>query len=571
MSPVTRRRRRLRRLDAAMGVLTVMAVVVLVGGPRNGRAQAADTGEPLVLESTWTDSLSVPFTAISDAFTTSPKPVDIDNKLVTGDPFAKTDLIEGKRDFIVSGTRLTAAEQARAAEVKRGIVSVPVSVTGLVFGMRSPVPDGWQTLSFDAQSNPVVAPYSGRIPLRASLLYKIFVPSTNVLTSTEFKTDMKPTVIKSDVGNTGSVVRSDPGALNVHLQTYLRTTNKTSWDAALKRLGLDPDKPDESYPILSQTSRSGFNALGALVTDTATPGGSRASAGNIGIFTLDQFAETSRRYPDPKVDLRAGEVKNAAGTWVAPSTTSILAGVNAGITTVPSFAFKENAALTDPAVTTAYPITWANWLMAPTSGLGGAKANAVATVIRYLVSDGQKAITDAGDPALPTAMVDAAFAGADDVVRGNCTDTGARLTTTILPGQYAPAGSLVGMRTVSYCELPAPVVPTTTTTTTTTRPATTTRPVVATLPPTPTLIPSGPVVTRPVTTAPTTTAPAPVSVLGATTSAVPTTTQAASTEPTPTDLPYGAPTGSQDPLDHAATMVLGAAMAYVPVRRMFGA
>ena len=168
------------------------------------------------------------------------------------------------------------------------------------------------------------------------------------------------------------------------------------------------------------------------------------------------------------------QVQNANGDWVAPTPASIDAAIDATPATAPT------ATTTAPPlygganrVAGAYPATYVDYLYAPAHGLSVAKTEALATVIRYLATDGQNSLAGHGDGRLPSAMVLQSLNSANQLVTSNC--PAADVVNTAQPGPYTP-GNLPGLAQLGralHCEAPTSS-PTTSTTSTTLSHATTT-------------------------------------------------------------------------------------------------
>jgi hypothetical protein len=282
------------------------------------------------------------------------------------------------------------------------------------------------------------------------------------------------------------------------------------------------------------------------------------------------------------------EVQNAAGQWVVPTPASIDAAVDSG-------GASPLYGLTNASTASAYPLTWVDDLYAPAHGLSMDKTNALAGLIRYLVTDGQKYTAANNDGQLSPALVVQGLNAANALVTSNCTEPGEIVVTDASPGPDAP--DTPGLSTIGlmrHCEAappqstpttsttvpPAPVTTPPSTTTTTAAASTTAPPTPATTHPAtttfhapspPAFKPSPPVTTGAVTTTTTmTTQPSaaptavavPPTVQKATPPAAatpPTTAKAIDVAETAADLPI--PTsGAGGGFDHLAALVVGAGL-----------
>ena len=181
------------------------------------------------------------------------------------------------------------------------------------------------------------------------------------------------------------------------------------------------------------------------------------------------------------------QVQNAEGQWMSPTPSAIEAEVNAAAAAGRSACSSTNAnalyALSNK-VPNAYPLSWVDCLYAPAKGLTMSQTNALAGLIRYLVTDGQQQLHPDGDGKLPSAYVAQALAGANTVVTDNCPGAGGQVVLTASPTTYSPDSPGVrALGNVDECVTPTPVtvpspskspvttpanrVPLTTTTTTT--------------------------------------------------------------------------------------------------------
>jgi hypothetical protein len=110
---------------------------------------------------------------------------------------------------------------------------------------------------------------------------------------------------------------------------------------------------------------------------------------------------------------------------------------------------------TDP-LTTAYPLTWIDNLDVKASGLSAQKTEAVATLIRYLATDGQGAAAQWGEGTLSPALVAQALNAANQVVQSNCPAAGGQVVQNSSPGADAP--NLSGINKIGnmlHCVAPA--------------------------------------------------------------------------------------------------------------------
>jgi hypothetical protein len=412
-----------------------------------------------------------------------------------------------------------------------------------------------------------------------------FSPAPDLL-ATPFRQDVQPYLdpkkgdLESETGaSTPLYLRSDPGALSYHVQHYIRNGDPAAWNAKLESEHVNPDYDDEPWPLPLVDSRSLDTATVNALVSTAGPSGSRSKGGHMALLTVGRFKVADEKYPE--IDLRPGSLKNAAGEWVAPTAAAVTAGIEAGIKVENGqVTLTEDAALTDASAKGAYPLTWANWLMAPASGLSADKANAVASVARYLATAGQAANETFGEPTLPQQLVDLALKRADEIVERNCTGDGRHVITRNDAGPFSPAALPSGV-SIKWCEQAiTPAATTTTSHATTTRPTTTSQ---AATPTSTSPTPATSEVTAPDTneardsgapssgrTRPNTnTTAAPSSTDVPSTTAPPSSTdhETTSDTPTPVDLVFDTPTASRTEFDRTTTMMFGGGVFYLGLRR----
>jgi hypothetical protein len=588
-----RRSKKYERLTA-VGLGVTSLLVVAWSMPRSVSAAV----DPVSLSSSWTDSLNGQFENVWEPAmrTKTAHSVEIDNAISIGDQFAKEALVKGQRDFVVSGTRLTTADLARGKnKTADSFVSVPISAAGLVFAMRpSILTNGqWQQETpgpldeNGEETDPIVSPYDGPLNAPATLLADLVQSRLDFLANPRFTVANAGLRITEGHTPVDIIARSDPGALNVHLQHYFAVDATTQWNAIMKQYGQPAGYFGEFWAVNESPTRSLNSSLVVALADNKPPGNGTGNAegGIVGVTTPGGLKSARERFP--LSDFRALTIPNAAAKWVAPTPESITAGVLAGVkSTASGLTFTEDAALTDTTLTTAYPLTWVNWLLAPSTGLSIDKTNAIATLIRYVVSDGNAANSTVGDAALPPVLVTEALAKANALVASNCVGTDRRVVSTTDVGPFAPNATLKNVGTMSWCEAvvaPPPTTtappttttraattptrttttPSTTSTTSTTTTTTTTQSEPAT-PSFPTQVPRA--TTPPPVTTTAVAAPPPTTVAPTPATTVPV-AQNAAPQPDPVSLPFGDPQPQAPPFDRLTTMGLGGGGLFGAVRR----
>ncbi|MFM7061933.1 MAG: hypothetical protein ACKO04_00355, partial [Actinomycetes bacterium] len=373
----------------------------------------------------------------------------------------RTTFIEGQGDIVVSGADFTEPEKVVMSKAGKDVVAAPVQAVGLAFfGFVPPLPtfpDGCEEEDNCLERR---ESYSGPIRFTPDVLANFYFERSNVWSDEQFLSSLAlppGRFFFPPIKGPRPLVRTDPDATNLYLETYLATTSPATWALSRKELPGATANPQvaESWPNSVTPSRLGMDNVVSQVREGLDPGSSELSfggtitSGSVGLvnesFSLNADRPAAQRIPMFRVQLR-----NAAGEWVLPSTTSISAAVAAG-EGIP------NTGSVGLAVPGAYPITWVNKLYAPTKGLGADKANAVAALIRWQVTAGQAdaVLQTSGDGKLTPKMVTTALAAADQVVSSNCAAAKGTVKTSSSAGGTAPKGGFPGLGEVTYCDGPS--------------------------------------------------------------------------------------------------------------------
>jgi len=426
-------------------VLALTGALVLVAAPVP--SQAAGSSVVLTGSGSWgviphmTDWASVLYDA--------PRSVEL-NYFGRGSHDGRGQFVRGETDFVVSGVPFSDDERAALATAKRTYVSVPLAPTALVFLVRPPL-RGLEEVR-GTEDDPQFVPYTGPFRMPPSVIAKtIFVLGNEPWNDQEFK-DAIGVTLRSYITGLVPVVRSDPSAMNLYLETYLKKVAPDIWAQKISEDQVATDAPTENWPFLETTSRAGIaSVVSAVASDFRPDSGGGTQGGNMGIVTPWAAKDAHDRMP--QFDLRVAEIKNGADEWVAPTPETITKAIVSGDG-------KPLSALTSND-SGGYPLAWLNYLYAPTTGLGPDKGQALATFIRYAVTSGRAKATTYGEAALPSSFVDAGLAAANEVVRGNCTGSDHELVNTTDPGPFSPSrGALSAVGTMLLCRLKSVVLPT---------------------------------------------------------------------------------------------------------------
>ena len=252
--------------------------------------------------------------------------------------------------------------------------------------------------------------------------------------------------------------QSDADESNFFLQQYIKTAAPSVWTG---NEAASPDVNWQSGPNSTVTERmprqpgasrqavddiAGQLLLGGYNTPVESGGASAIGA-------LPPSAEVAALQTAPAgYTLENIWIQNDHGDWTEPTPQSIDAAIDAGGDT-PLYALTHN-------VQTAYPLTWAEHLYVRAKGLTAAKTEAMATLIRYLVTAGQNAAAQWGEGTLSPPLVTQALNAANQVVQSNCPSAGGTIVQNSSPGSDAP--SLPGLSTIGtmlHCQAPPAAPP----------------------------------------------------------------------------------------------------------------
>ena len=416
----------------------------------------------------------------------------------TGTLQGRDDFVASSSDFALAGTQFNSGtgpgftrdeiNHLPHQDLGRDVIAAPVQVTALAFVMTPPF-GGFQRIDIfpgqPALFSPVVRQV--RIPWAnlAAMLFNVGVPDPNskdtwsgslpsweaydMLNNIGFNPPQcDPAPPDPTVGfhcltigpttHPASVFQSEGDELNYYAQQVVRTMAPSVWSA---NKASDPsvhwedatNDVFERMPRQPNLSRQGADQAG----DQLTLPGSNAGAGPAGGLSdgaigvlppTSKIAATQGEIGAFPVPLQFAAVKNASGDWVEPTPAAIDAAVNASS--------QPLYALTHP-VSGAYPLTWVNYLYVKASGLSATRTEALATLIRYLATDGQAAAEPWKEGTLSKALVAQALKAADQVVQSNCPGAKGQIVKNSDPGPDAPNTSLIkAIGPMLHCIPPPP-------------------------------------------------------------------------------------------------------------------
>jgi len=375
--------------------------------------------------------------------------------------------VEGVGDMVVSGVPFTAEESAQLAKSGREVVQAPLNAVGLgLMGFVAPLttfPVGCEEADNCVEN---IKLYDGPIRFTPSVVASWLFEQGSAWRSPEFRDTLNlgaNEFFQPPIYPPRPLVRTDPDSSNMYLEDYVARTQPEVRRKALTGFpGASPDQPvTETWPFSTTSSRLGMDNAVSQVREGLDPSstvlsfGGTITAGSVALVK-ESFELNLERPKGERIPLFRVQLRNAAGEWVLPTTKSISVAVAAG-EGIP------NTGAVGSAVPGAYPITWVNSLYAPTKGLGPAKANAIAALIRWQVSVGQKAteLEGQGDGQLTPKMIERSLAAADSVVRSNCAQVKGVVAESTDAGGTAPPGGFPGLGKVSFCKNATLPVPTT--------------------------------------------------------------------------------------------------------------
>jgi hypothetical protein len=388
---------------------------------------------------------------LSDAKT----PIDL-SYAAHGSLLGRQDFLAGSIDYVLSAIPFTGAELEKIPGGASGVIGAPVQVSSLTALLQRPVPDGFTTLTLlcDPDDPEVLDP--GACIVRTQYKDAVKVPNVNLAamlmryaggTTPPLSSWNSPGVLSAmsvenfttpPLAGPAPVLRSDQDEFNYYLQQYVAQGAPSVWSGLKAQDTRIPWEPiSERLGRQASASRDGVEQQAQqLALGGGDPGSGTISgftAGVVAAVPASAIGEVRETFPKSKVEFI--ELQNANGDWVAPTPESITRAVEAGGTT-PLYALTNK-------VPGAYPLAWVDYLWAPAHGLSREKAEALATVIRYLATAGQRAAAPVGEGKLSAALTKKALAAADEIVRSNCKD---KVVENTDPGPYAP--DLPDMKTI---------------------------------------------------------------------------------------------------------------------------
>jgi ABC-type phosphate transport system substrate-binding protein len=444
------------------------------------------------------------------------------NYIPTGGYLGRQDFVAGQDEFVISGVGFTSAQLKELKGGASDIIEAPVMPSAVGFMFQPPTGDfdvvnsttGAEVQHYDGPFNIPIAnitammlDYGGIDPSSGGLgdsyvewddpaIDKTW-PGLRLGAGDELSTSNYITLGPLDYG------RSEPNETSYYLQQLIIGKEKGLWDEALSEDD-DPKPPTihsftETFPpYVPVATRQGVElqvqALLANVGSLQT-NGTVADVPPSAMAQVKAFNKNEVKHKLAQVEVKWLGVPNKDGQYLDPTPATIDAAVDAGGAT-PLYALNHR-------VKGGYPLTYIDDLYAPAHGLTMYQTDGVATLIRYLVTDGQKIPARYGDGRLSPTLIQQALTAANTVVKSNCTQSGESVLTTTNPGDYAPKlPGIDGIGDMELCVATSSLPTTTTTSTSTTVPV----PSGTTAPPSGSTTPTTSATSSPPSTSTTTTA-----------------------------------------------------------------
>jgi hypothetical protein len=486
----------LRRIVPAVGATAVIALLVAVPATHASAASGSSV-VPVYLEGEGNADITAELSSWQDDVA-----ADTDDNVImdyadnSGDYNARQNFIAGSDDYVISGVPFQPSELAQFPQGAKSVISVPLLPTGLAF-LYNP-PDGGFSVTKgqpDSNGNTVVVPYGpnegNTVPYVPGETLSgcpqtgcppVNVPSTNLAAMVQgdgkivngYPIDYwgQPSVLSTwdqtsldydpaagdqfsplpSLGQPVTFLRQDPDDEAYYLQKFLTSQAPTEWTFPAG------EQEGEALPTgIGSPQVVGLAAeLESFQGDYNPKSGGPPGGGTIaevppsGANLVEQDEDTlaqevhEGKASSPGSPYAVPEflgIQSANGDYVTPTPGAVEAGVDAGAAAGEQACSTEDTnslyAMTNK-VPGAYPLSWVDCLYAPSSGLTLAKTDALAGLIRYLVTTGQGYAEPNGDGKLPASYVAQGLAAANTLVADNCPGAGGTVVLTSRPTAYSP-------------------------------------------------------------------------------------------------------------------------------------
>ncbi len=367
-------------------------------------------------------------------------------------------------DYAVSERPLTAAESATARADGRSFAYVPIAETPVAIATLVP------TETWAASGSPTItsSDFCQHMPLTTDLLGEIF--GFDAVSPLNHWNDPRITCPPGGAGGAPQIpialwANLDPSMANSALMSLLDSTpsSKAFFDAGLAEPGFGSlttdDTPSELWPYGQNTIPGGdqplIGKLLAISTQTNAPS-QTAATWQLGAIGPISSVWTGAPLGVPW-NLMTAAVQNADGQFVVPSTAAAQAAAADATVATTSDPATDNLVTfgANPADATAYNnfLMEESYLVVPTSGLTGAKAEALAQLVRFALGPkGQADIEAFGAAPATSAMVTAGLKvavqldaeGVSAASQPSVAGSTATTTTTTAPGTVAATSTASG-------------------------------------------------------------------------------------------------------------------------------
>ena len=346
---------------------------------------------------------------------------------------ARQDFAAGLNDYAVSELPLTSAEAATATQNGRSFAYVPFAASPITIaavvecqGSSFLTP---QTMCANLEATvPILAQLFCSTPTQG--IYSWNSPSLTTL-------DPSTVDVQAPSKSVLPLEQVQPSVSNLALETLFENdpSAKVTWEDYLQYYNQSTDfAPSELWPVTNQGVSGGDSALAQdLVPENelATP---PLPIQNPTLWGLGEVAPIPADWIGAPRNIPTIAIQNAAGDFVSPTVPAMQAALGDATMDPTTNLVTFNANPNDAA---AYPIPEMSYLIVPTSGLAPAKAQALSTLIKFILgSAGQADVESLGAAPVTPAMITVGLQVADEVA-AQTGGTAATTSTTTPTGTTA--------------------------------------------------------------------------------------------------------------------------------------
>jgi phosphate transport system substrate-binding protein len=371
---MTRRRRRVGAIVVAGLACLTAASAIPAGADAKSQLQGEGESWPVPMLEQLQNTSSKEIAPLDPGY------VDV------GDEQAREDVADGDVDYASVGEPFTADELATAKQHGRSIAYVPYAYGAVAIAFAIDV-DG-------QHGGGTVA----NLKLTNLTLAKMFAHQVPIWADPEIlaENNQDPALANPKVTAIISVTRLDSSWSTAALINYFLAdpASKPVWNAYATGLASPADTPLDRWPADTFSGTAGIISGSKGVIDTMlqldpATGVKKPSATTHHLAYLAPAWTTKYNAP-------VAAIQNKAGQFVTPTAAGVQKAVEQAGTVDPktNLITLDFNKITDA---TAYPIPMVEYLAVPTTGLSGAKANALSKFVKYTLGDaGQKVVADTG-------------------------------------------------------------------------------------------------------------------------------------------------------------------------------